>query len=293
MTRSGASVSLVSGAGPGGGVPGLEEKRERLARILLGLGRTLVAYSGGVDSTVLLWEAHRVLGGRARGVIADSPSLARAELESALALANRAGIPVSVVPTHELERAAYRENGPDRCYHCKMELFETLGRLATHEGWDAVAYGAVTDDLGDVRPGMSAARKRRVRAPLLEAGWSKVEVRALARRLGLPTWDKPQAACLASRIPHGTEVTPERLLQVERAEDGLRAALGLRVLRVRHEGEGARIEVAREDIARVSEARTFARICLFLSTLGFHEVTVDPRGYLRADPLPDPEQEAI
>lgn len=293
MNRPSAPISLVSGAAPSGGAPGLEEKRERLAGILLGLGRTLVAYSGGVDSTVLLWEAHRVLRHRACGVIADSPSLPRAELEAALALAGRAGIPVRVVPTRELERAGYRENGPDRCYHCKVELFETLGSMAAQEGWDALAYGAVTDDLGDDRPGMSAAEERRVRAPLLEAGWSKVEVRALARRLGLPTWDKPQSACLASRIPHGTEVTPERLLQVERAEAGLREALGVRVLRVRHEGGRARIEVAGEDVGRISEARTLARIRLFLSTLGFGEVTVDPLGYRRADPLPGPEQEAI
>ncbi len=293
MIPAPASVSLVPGPGAGSGAGALEEKRKRLGELLNGLGRTLVAYSGGVDSTVLLWEAHRVLGGRACGVIADSASLPRAELETALALAGRAGIPVRVLPTHEMERAAYRANGPDRCYHCKRELFETLERLAAREGWDALAYGAVTDDLGDIRPGMAAAKERHVRAPLLESGLSKLEVRALARRLGLPAWDKPQSACLASRIQEGTEVTPERLARIERAEEGLRKSFGLRVLRVRDEGQRARIEVSLEDVARLSQPENLSRIRLFLNELSFDEVMVDPRGYRRADPLPGPEQEAI
>lgn len=288
-----AGVTLLPAAGFAGGPGPLREKRERLAAILAGLGHTLVAYSGGVDSTLLLWEAWRALGDGACGVIADSPSLPRAELESALALAARAGIPVRVVRTREVERDAYRANGPDRCYHCKAELFETLGNLAAEEGWETLAYGAVTDDLGDVRPGMTAARERLVRAPLLEAGLAKVEVRALARGLGLPVWDKPQAACLASRIRQGMEVTPERLAQVERAETLLREALAVRILRVRHEGARARIEVALEDIGRVSEAAKMSRISLLLGDLGFSEVVVDPRGYRRADPLPDSDQEAI
>ncbi len=288
-----AGVTLLAGTGSEGGAGPLQGKRELLASILAGLGRTLVAYSGGVDSTLLLWEARRALGEGACGVIADSPSLPRAELVSALDLAARSGIPVRVVRTREVERPAYRANGPDRCYHCKSELFDTLTELAANEGWETLAYGAVTDDLGDIRPGMAAARERLVRAPLLEAGLAKVEVRALARGLGLPVWDKPQAACLASRIRQGMEVTPERLAQVERAEALLREALAVRVLRVRHEGARARIEVAGEDVERVSRPGEVGRISLILCKLGFSEVVVDPRGYRRADPLPDSDQEAI
>lgn len=186
---------------------GLAEKRARLEEILRGLGRVLIAYSGGVDSAVLLVESHRVLGDRACGVIAQSPSLPQAELLAALALARAGRIPVRVIRTEEMNREEYRANRPDRCFHCKTELFEKLEVLAREESWDTLAYGAVTDDLGDERPGMAAAERRRVRAPLLESGLSKLEIRILARRLGLNVWDKPQSACLASRIPHGSEVT--------------------------------------------------------------------------------------
>jgi uncharacterized protein len=247
-----------------------------------------VAYSGGVDSALLLAEASRVLGADACGVIADSPSLPRAELADALALAREAGLAVRVVRTRELSRDAYRANGPDRCYHCKTELFEALIGIAREESWDTIAYGAVADDLGDVRPGMDAARERGIRAPLLEVGIGKREVRALARGLGLRAWDKPQAACLASRIPHGTEVTAERLARVEEAEGWLRRELGLRVLRVRLAGAGARIEVAPPEIERLSGPDTYSRIRLKLGELGFSEVVIDPRGYRRADPEPEP-----
>ena len=160
-------------------------KRGRLSEILGGMGRTLVAYSGGVDSAYLLAEAHRALGTRAMGVIARSPSLPASELAGALAVAAGRDIPVRVVETHEMEREAYRRNGPDRCYHCKTELFEHLADIAVSEQWRTVAYGAVTDDLGDDRPGMNAAREFEVRAPLVEAGLSKLEVRVLARQMGL------------------------------------------------------------------------------------------------------------
>lgn len=276
---------------PGPPEPALEAKRAALEGILRSLGRTLVAYSGGVDSALLLVEASRVLGGRACGVIADSPSLPRAELEGAVSLAREARAAVRVVPTAELSRAAYRANGADRCYHCKAELFETLIRIARVEGWDTVAYGAVTDDLGDVRPGMDAARELGIRAPLLEADLGKREVRAIARSLGLRAWDKPQAACLASRIPHGTEVTAERLSRVESAEAWLKSEFGLRVLRVRLNGEGARIEVAPPDVPRLSESLNCRRIQLHLNELGFKDVVIDPRGYRRADPVPEPSVE--
>jgi uncharacterized protein len=262
----------------------LAEKQARLARILGGMGRTLVAYSGGVDSAYLLAEAHRALGAGALGIVAMSPSLPAAELAEALAVAADRDIPVRVVETNEMERDAYRRNGADRCYHCKAELFEHLADIAVTERWGTVAYGAVTDDLGDDRPGMNAARQFEVRAPLLEAGLSKLEVRALARQLGLRVWDKPQAACLASRIPHGSEVTVEKLRQVEGAEAWLRERFGVRVVRVRHLGPAARVETGRDEIpnllAGLDEVRSG------LAKWGFLSVEIDPEGYRRPDPLP-------
>ena len=266
--------------------PELQAKRDGLRATLEGLGRTVVAYSGGVDSAFLLVEARRVLGDRVEGAIADSPSLPRTELDQALALAKGRGIPVRVIETREMERDAYVANGPDRCYHCKAELFGCLEAVAEAEGWSTIAYGAVTDDLGDVRPGMRAADRYQVRAPLLEAGLGKLEVRVLARGLGLPVWDKPQSACLASRIPHGSAVTREKLLQVERGEQWLRGAFGLRVVRLRHEGSRARIEVGLGEIARISTDAAISRIRQQLGALGFQDVWVDPAGYRRADPSP-------
>ncbi|HXL14999.1 MAG TPA: ATP-dependent sacrificial sulfur transferase LarE [Methylomirabilota bacterium] len=269
----------------------LESKRLRLEEILRGLGRVLIAYSGGVDSTVLLVEAHRVLGERACGVIAQSPSLPAAELTAALSLARDRGIPARVIRTQEMEREEYRANRPDRCFHCKTELFEKLENLAREESWDAIAYGAVTDDLGDVRPGMVAADRHRVSAPLLEAGLSKVEIRMLARRLELHVWDKPQSACLASRIPHGSEVTAEKLKQVELGEAALREKLGLRIVRLRHEGRKARIEVDPADIPRLELPEQKDAILAIVQQLGFAELEIDPKGYRRVDPLPPTVQE--
>ncbi len=274
-----------------GRVSGLAEKRARLEEILRGLGRVLVAYSGGVDSSTLLAEAHRLLGHGVCGVIAKSPSLAEAELQGALSLAAEHGIPVRVIQTQEMRRSAYRANGPDRCYHCKVELFEQLERLAGSEAWDALAYGAVTDDLGDVRPGMAAAERLRIRAPLLEAGFSKIEARLLARRLGLKVWDKPQSACLASRIPHGSVVTEGKLRQVELGEAALRERFGLRVLRLRHEGRRARIEADPAELGRLQEPAIKEAILAILGRLGFSEIEIDPRGYRRADPVPGKDQE--
>jgi len=269
----------------------LEAKRARLTEILRGLGRVLVAYSGGVDSAVLLTEAHRVLGDGACGVIAQSPSLPEAELRLALELARSQGIAVRVIHTEEMAREEYRANRPDRCYHCKTELFEKLEALAREESWDALAYGAVTDDLGDDRPGMAAAERHRVLAPLLEAGLTKLEIRILARRLKLEVWDKPQSACLASRIPHGSEVTPEKLKQVELGEAALRERFGLKVVRLRHEGRKARIEVDPSEIPRIQEPGQKEAILTLVRQLGFADVEIDPRGYRRADPMPQIVQE--
>jgi uncharacterized protein len=278
-----APATLVSAA--------LDGKRTRLDETLRSLGRTLVAYSGGVDSAFLLAQAHRVLGENVLGVIARSPSLPAAELSSALELAAGRGIPVRVVETREMEREAYRMNGPDRCYHCKAELFDQLTDLASAEDWRTIAYGAVTDDLGDDRPGMRAADAQEVRAPLLEAGLSKLEVRSLARQMGLRVWDKPQAACLASRIPHGVEVTVERLRQVETAEAWIREKLGLRVVRVRHLGSCARVETDRADVPRLRAAEQELRSQL--ATWGFESLEIDPEGYRRPDPLPVENKEVM
>jgi uncharacterized protein len=269
----------------------LERKRAKLHEILATMGRTLVAYSGGVDSAVLLVEAHDVLGDDAVGVIAKSASLPDDELTLALETAARAGAPVRVVATNELARAAYRANAGDRCYHCKAELFERLAEVAREEGFETLAYGAVTDDLGDTRPGMAAAAEFRVRAPLIEAGLSKLEVRSLARRRSLLVWDKPQSACLASRIPVGSEVTEAKLRQVEGAERWIRASFPVRVLRVRHAGETARVEVNPGEVPLLGEPAAKARLIEGLRAFGFSQVEVDPRGYRRADPIPQPEEE--
>jgi len=285
---AGAAAGSLAFHGPGIDA-NLAAKRRELELILIGLGRTLIAYSGGVDSSVLLVEAARVLGANAQGVIAKSPSLPERELEDALDLASRRGIDVRVIETHEMEREAYRRNAPDRCFHCKTELFERLEELAREEDWNTLAYGALTDDLGDVRPGMRAAELHRARAPLLEAGVGKLEVRILARALGLPVWDKPASACLASRVPHGSEVTPEKLRQVERGENWLRDTFGLMTVRLRHEGGLARIEVRVGEIPRLEA--DIDRILLQLKELGFDQVQIDPRGYRRPDPVPPSQEE--
>jgi pyridinium-3,5-biscarboxylic acid mononucleotide sulfurtransferase len=269
------------------------DKRSRLEAILAGLGKTLVAYSGGVDSSLLLSEAARVLGSDAIGVIARSASLPEAEYRDALSLGAERGIEVRTLDTREIEREGYRANAGDRCYYCKAELFERLEALCGEEGFDSLAYGAVTDDLGDVRPGMEAAREFRVHAPLLEAGLSKLEVRVLARHVGLRVWDKPQSACLASRIPVGSEVTEAKLNQVERAEAWIRGAFGFRVVRVRHDGVRARVEVAPAEVAGLCRKDSLDALKRGLRGIGFTEVVVDPRGYRRIDPYPIDTKEIV
>jgi len=271
--------------------PAIGAKRSRLESILAGLGRTLVAYSGGVDSSLLLSEAGRVLGSDAVGVIARSASLPEAEYRDAVALGRERGIAVRTLETREIEREGYRANAGDRCYHCKAELFERLEALCRADGFESLAYGAVTDDLGDVRPGMKAAEDFRVHAPLLESGFSKLEVRVLARHVGLRVWDKPQSACLASRIPVGSEVTEAKLNQVERAEAWIREEFGVRVVRVRHDGERARIEVSPPDVGRLSDRYALDALGQALARIGFSQVVVDPRGYRRNDPYPTETKE--
>lgn len=258
--------------------PELTEKIRKLETGLRSLGSLVVAYSGGTDSAFLAAAAHAVLGAKALAVISGSASLPRRELADACALAERIGIRLRHVETRELENPDYARNAPDRCFHCKSELFETLQRIAAEEGLKHVADGANTDDLGDYRPGRKAAEKRRVHSPLLEAGFSKAEIRQASRRLGLPTADKPASACLASRFPYGSAITREGLHRVEEAEEVLHD-LGLAVVRVRAHGPVARIELAGTDLERAAREPLRSQILERLKAGGFRYVTLDLQGY--------------
>lgn len=250
---------------------------ERARDIVRSLGSALVAYSGGVDSTLLLRLALDELGAdRAVPALASSPAYPAAEQDAARSLAERLGAHLVEVDTREVELEAYRRNSPDRCFHCKEELFGTLEPVRARLGLAHLAYGANADDAGDHRPGHGSAVRRRVRFPLLEAGMSKSDIRSAARRLGLPNWDKPSFACLSSRIPHGTEVTMEALGQIEAAETAVQA-LGFRQVRVRHHGEVARIEVEPSEIARLVELGS--QVVAGVRAAGYDFVAVDLEGY--------------
>jgi pyridinium-3,5-biscarboxylic acid mononucleotide sulfurtransferase len=259
---------------------GLETRRRDLERILREMGSVVVAYSGGVDSAYLAVAAHRALGARCLAVTADSESLSAEQRELALEVANLFGFPHRLIATRELENPLYARNDQDRCYHCKSELFRHLAPLARAEGFDHVVYGLIVDDLSDFRPGHRAAAEAGVRAPLAEAGLTKEDVRALSRELGLPTADLPASPCLSSRLPYGTPVTLEALRRVERAEAAVRA-LGFRELRVRHLGETARVEIAREEMGRLADASLRAAVEQAVRTAGYAEATIDPEGYRR------------
>ena len=222
---------------------------DELQALIRPLGSAVVAFSGGVDSSLVAALAARALGKRALAVTAVSPALATGELDGARAVAAAVGIAFRSITTDELAREGYRRNDEQRCYHCKTELYDRLLVLAQREGYAAVLSGANADDTGDWRPGLRAAAEHGVRHPLLEAGVGKDEVRALARELGIPSAEKPASPCLASRLPYGTEVTPAALAQVDRAEQALKA-LGFRVLRVRHYGELGRVELGADELPR-------------------------------------------
>lgn len=254
------------------------EKQQLLYAALAQLDSVLVAFSGGADSAYLAWAAHRVLGARALAVTALSPSFSTYDREQAEAFVREVGLHHRWIATNELANPRYVTNDADRCFHCKDELFRVLGRLAAEQGYAAVAYGINADDTRDFRPGHRAAREHRVLAPLLDAGLTKSEIRELSRAAGLRTWNRPASACLASRIPYGTPVTPEVLARVEQAEAALRA-LGFRQFRVRYHDVLARIEIAAEELPRAFDPAMARLICERVKQAGFTFVTLDLEGY--------------
>jgi len=256
----------------------LSSKQAALDHRLRTLGRLLVAYSGGVDSSFLAWASLQVLGDAMLAVLADSPSLARTQFYDAIAFAREQHIPLEVIQTAEFDRPEYLRNDAARCFYCKDELFTAMEQIRASRGFDAVAYGVNLDDQGDVRPGRDAARRHGVAAPLLEAGLSKAEVRELARAAGLRIWDKPASACLSSRVEYGRAVTPEVLAVVERGEDALRG-LGFRQFRVRHHGEIVRIEIAPEEMPHALAPAVAAEFTRIFKALGFTYVTLDLEGF--------------
>jgi len=256
----------------------LASRHELLETRLRGLGRVLIAYSGGVDSAYLAWAAHRLLGSDMLAVIADSPSLARAQLADAIAFAREQDIPLEVIATSEFDRAEYIRNDGSRCFHCKDELFTVMEEFREKNGFDSIAYGVNVDDQGDFRPGQTAAHQHRVAAPLLDANLTKQDIRDLARSAALRVWDKPASACLSSRIEYGRPVTREALTMVEQGEDALRA-LGFRQFRVRHHGEIVRIEIAREELPLALTLPMTAEFTRIFKSLGFKFVTLDLEGF--------------
>src|SRR5579864_1050747 len=255
-----------------------EEKEDLLISRLAEIPSLIVALSGGADSAYLAWAAQRALGNRTLSVTALSPSFASHDKKVVEEFVNKVAVRHEFLETHEMENPAYRANQSDRCYFCKDELFSVLDRLAHSRGFAAVAYGVNADDTLDFRPGHRAATEHKVLAPLLDAGLCKSEIRALSRRAGLPTWDRPASACLASRVPYGTEVTPERLALVERGEAALRE-LGFRQFRVRIHDNSARVEISPDELARALSPEVAATIADRLKSAGFAYVTLDLQGY--------------
>ncbi len=268
----------MAAAAPTHGNQSAADKLRALEDRLRAAGSLMVAYSGGVDSAFLAATAHRLLGGRMIAVLADSASLARRDLEQAKAFAASIAMPLKVVLTEELDRPEYARNDGNRCFHCKDELFTAMERLRAELGFEHIAYGMNADDRGDYRPGQRAAQQHEVLAPLAEAGLTKADVRALAHAAGYPVWDRPAAPCLSSRVEYGRTVTREVLEQVENGEECLRQ-LGFREFRVRHHGELARVEIARDELPRALSMEMLDAITAGLRAAGFKFVTLDCAGF--------------
>jgi pyridinium-3,5-biscarboxylic acid mononucleotide sulfurtransferase len=256
----------------------LDEKENLLLSGLAEIPSIVVALSGGADSAYLAWAAHRALGNRALSVTALSPSFAAHDREIVEQFVKKLALRHEFIETHEMENPAYRLNQPDRCYFCKDELFSVLDNLARSRGFAALAYGVNSDDTLDFRPGHRAATEHKVLAPLLDAGLTKSEIRVLSQRAGLPTWDRPASACLASRVPYGTEVTPERLALIERGEAALRE-LGFRQFRVRIHDNLARVEISQDEMPRALSREMATAISERLKSAGFAYVALDLQGY--------------
>jgi len=257
---------------------GLQEKERRLFSILQNMGRVIVAYSGGVDSAYLAWAAHRVLGENALAITADSASVPESHKRDAEDFARRFGLQHEYIQTREFDKPEFVQNDPDRCFHCKDEFFTCLEEVGRARGIAHIVYGVNVDDLGDYRPGQNAAKLHQVRAPLVEAGLRKAEIRELSRLAGLPTWDRPAAACLASRIPYGTPITIQNVKTVEAGEEAIKA-LGFRQFRVRLHGDLVRIEIAPQELPKALTADMAQKFTAIFKPLGFHYVTLDLEGY--------------
>lgn len=256
----------------------LRKKQEMLFQNLRDLGRVLVAYSGGADSAYLAWAAHEVLGENAIAITADSASLPSSHKRDAEEFARRFGIRHEFIQTHEFDNPDYVANNPDRCFHCKDELFRRMEAVGRDRGFTHIIYGVNQDDLSDYRPGQQAAQIHQVKAPLAEVGLTKAEIRQLSRLAGLPTWDRPASACLSSRIPYGTPVTLENVKTVEKGEEALKA-LGFRQFRVRFHEKLVRIEIAPEEMEKALSPEMARRLVSIFKPLGFHYITLDLEGY--------------
>ena len=278
MTFAPLPAPDVDAAGTAAGDSEIDRKAAHLYKTLAELPALIVAYSGGVDSAYLAYAASRVLGQAALCVTAESPSYPERHRQIAVRLASEFGFNHEFIRTDEMAKPEYRANQGDRCYYCKQELYTHLCAIARERGIPAIADGANADDRGDYRPGRQAAREFGVKSPLDEAGLTKDEIRELARRAGLPTWDEPASACLSSRIPYFSEVTGAKLRMIEGAETALRG-MGFRVCRVRHHDTIARLELGRDEIARALEPEIASTIDRELRAIGYEQVTVDLRGY--------------